>query len=196
MFNLQLEFTKTLRNMEDHMGILLSLATFARIISAQNNSGIALNQGKIEPPVWLSNIQHFFGSKRGQKTLDLVALRVILACSSSSSTLTPYQAAESIRLAVTIIDNIDVGQKNAWVASGSSKITKLCDKVLRDGLDREIQLMVRITRPNESSCLSYIYFCSSRESPSYYLFVPWGIYPLKSAIWGFDFLFPETAEQP
>ncbi|KAJ5572548.1 hypothetical protein N7450_009532 [Penicillium hetheringtonii] len=141
MFNLQLEFTKTLRNMEDHMGILLSLATFARIVSAQQNSGIVRNQCGSETPVWLSNIQHFFGPKRGQKTLDLVALRVILACSSSSGSLSPSQAAESIRLAVSIIDTIDVSQKDAWVASGSSKIAKLCDKVLRDGFDREIQLM-------------------------------------------------------
>lgn len=145
MTKLQLEFTKTLRNMEDHMGILMSLATFARIASAQSHSqNLQQQQHGSEPPSWLLNIQHFFGPKRGQKTLDLVVLRVILACSSNSSFLTPSQAAESIRLAVSIIDAIEPSQKDAWVSNGSSKLAKLCDKVVRDGLEREIQLMVRI----------------------------------------------------
>lgn len=141
MANLQLELTKPLRNMEDHMGILMSLATFARISSTQSEHQSPLKKHGSEPPAWLLNIQHFFGPKRGQKTLDLVVLRVILACSSSSS-FTPSQAADSIRLAVSIVDNIDRDQKISWVASGSSKVAKLCDKVVRDGLDREVQLMV------------------------------------------------------
>ncbi|KAJ5111119.1 hypothetical protein N7532_001654 [Penicillium argentinense] len=139
MSNLQVEFTKTLRNMDDHMGILLSLATFARIASTQSRSP-RYQQGS-EPPTWLLNIQHFFGPKRGVKTLDLVVLRVILACSSSSTSLTPAQAEESIRLSISIIDTIGPEQKNAWISAGSSKIAKLCDKIARDGLDRGIQLM-------------------------------------------------------
>lgn len=138
---MQLEFTKTLRNLDDHMGNLLCLATFARLASIRND-GLIKKHGT-EAPSWLLNIRHFFGPKRGLKTLDLVVLRVILACSSNCNNLTPPQAAESIRLAVCIADAIEPEQKKAWIAGNASKIAKLCEKVARDGLDREIQMMVR-----------------------------------------------------
>lgn len=139
MSNFQQEFTKTLRNLDDHMGNLLCLATFARIASSRNHH--TENQHGPEPPSWLLNIQHFFGPKRGLKTLDLVVLRAILACSSNCTTLTPSQAAESIRLAIFVADAVDPGQKQAWISGNASKIAKLCEKVARHGLDREIQMM-------------------------------------------------------
>lgn len=139
MSNLQLEFTKTLRNLDDHMGNLLCLAAFARVASARTDS--TYNQHGPEPPSWLLNIQHFFGSKRGLKTLDLVVLRVILACSANCNNLTPSKASKSIRLAICIADAVDPVQKEAWIAANSSKIAKLCEKVSRDCLDREIQVM-------------------------------------------------------
>lgn len=139
MSNLQQQFTKTLRNLDDHMGNLLCLATFARIASSRNHH--TENQHGPEPPSWLLNIQHFFGPKRGLKTLDLVVLRAILACSSNCTTLTPSQAAESIRLAICVADAVDPGQKQAWISGNASKIAKLCEKVAKDGLDREIQMM-------------------------------------------------------
>ena len=138
MSNLQFEFTKTLRNLDDHMGNLLCLATFARI--ASNQKSHRHNQHGLEPPSWLVNIQHFFGAKRGLKTLDLVVLRVILACSSNCN-LPPIQAAESIRLAICVLDAVELEQKDAWVSNNSSKIAKLCEKVAKDGLDRETQVM-------------------------------------------------------
>lgn len=138
MSNLQLEFTKTLRNLDDHMGNLLCLAAFAGIASTRNVNNY--NQHGPEPPSWLLNIQHFFGPKRGLKTLDLVVLRVILACSANCNNLTPSQAAESIRLAICIADVVEPAQKESWIALNSSKVAKLCEKVSRDGLDREIQV--------------------------------------------------------
>ncbi|KAJ5930443.1 hypothetical protein N7466_005936 [Penicillium verhagenii] len=139
MSNLQVEFTKTLRNLDDHMGNLLCLATFSRIASTPNND--LTNKHGPEVPPWLLNIRHFFGPKRGMKTLDLVVLRVILACSSNCNNLTPPQAADSIRLAISIADAIEPEQKQTWISGNSSKIAKLCEKVARDGLDREIQMM-------------------------------------------------------
>ncbi|KAJ5220074.1 hypothetical protein N7468_009278 [Penicillium chermesinum] len=139
MGKMQLEFTKALRNLDDHMGNLLCLATFARIVSPQcQNIG---NQHGPEAPSWLLNIQHFFGPKRGLKTLDLVVLRVILACSVNCNNLAPSQAAESIRLAICIADAIDPEQKQAWMSTNSPKIAKLCEKVARDDLDQEVQMM-------------------------------------------------------
>lgn len=139
MSKLQLEFTKTLRNLDDHMGNLLCLATFAQIATALNTT--SQNQHGSESPSWLLNIKHFFGQKRGLKTLDLVVLRVILACSSSCN-LAPPEAAESIRLAICIADAIEPEQTQAWIASNSSKISKLCEKAARDGLYSKTQTMV------------------------------------------------------
>jgi hypothetical protein len=141
MSNLQLEFTKTLRNLDDHMGNLLGLATFARISTTHRNQ-LDKHHGA-GTASWLLNIQHFFGPKRGMKTLDLVVLRVILACSSNCNNLTPAQAAESIRLAICIADAVEPDQKNCWISGNSSKIAKLCEKVARENLNREIQVMVR-----------------------------------------------------
>ncbi|KAF3390384.1 hypothetical protein F1880_009169 [Penicillium rolfsii] len=139
MSNLQLELTKILRNLDDHMGNLLGLATFAQMsMSHRNQLEKAHGVGSL---AWLLNIQHFFGPKRGMKTLDLVVLRVILACSSNCHNLTPSQAAESIRLAINIADAVEPNLKNSWLSSNSSKIAKLCEKVAKGNLNREIQIM-------------------------------------------------------
>lgn len=146
--NLQLEFTKTLRNLDDHMGNLLCLATFARIASAFDTAYYRHHhqqQHEPEAPSWLLNIKHFFGPKRGMKTLDLVVLRVILACSSRCNSLTPSGAAESIRLAICIADALEIDQKQTWISGNSSKIGKLCEKIAREGLDDEIRMMVWLT---------------------------------------------------
>ncbi|KAJ5738532.1 hypothetical protein N7493_001687 [Penicillium malachiteum] len=138
MSQLQLELTNTLRKFNDHMRVLLSLATFAQIVSIETND---MGNTQQAPP-WLISIEDFFGPKRGVKTLDLVVLRIILACSSpNDNNLTPSQAAESIGFAITIADAIGSEQKNAWITTSSSKIAKLCEKVARDGLDREVQIM-------------------------------------------------------
>lgn len=139
MSNLQSEFTKTLRNLDEHMGNLLCLSAFAMLASSRKVN--SQHQHGSESPLWFLNIQHFFGPKRGAKTLDLVVLRVILACSANYNNLTPAQAAESIHLAIVITDAVEAAQREAWVAGNSSKIAKLCEKVTRDGLDREIQVM-------------------------------------------------------
>ena len=138
MSNLQLEFTKTLRNLDDHMGNLLCLATFAQIATGRNTASQYQHGSEGQ---WLLNIKHFFGPKRGIKTLDLVVLRVILACSSSCN-LGPQDATKSVLLAITIADAIEPEQKQTWIASNSAKISKLCEKAVRDGLYGGIQKMV------------------------------------------------------
>ncbi|EAW09274.1 uncharacterized protein ACLA_034770 [Aspergillus clavatus NRRL 1] len=139
MSSLQVELTKTLRNLDDHMGNLLCLATFARIASswtadAENKHGPYL-------PSWLQSVKGFFGQKRGLKTLDLVVLRVILACSASCNNLSADKAAESIRLAIDVCDSVEQDQKDGWIANNSPKIAKLCEKVTREGIDHQVQMM-------------------------------------------------------
>ncbi|KAF4222685.1 hypothetical protein CNMCM6805_007864 [Aspergillus fumigatiaffinis] len=139
MSSLQVELTKTLRNLDDHMGNLLCLATFARISSSWNTNA-EREHGPQFPP-WLQNVKHFFGQKRGLKTLDLVILRVILASSASCDNLPPRKAAESIRLAIEICDSVEQGQKDCWIANNAPKIAKLCEKVNRNGIDWQVQMM-------------------------------------------------------
>ncbi|GIK01131.1 hypothetical protein Aspvir_005163 [Aspergillus viridinutans] len=139
MSSLQVELTKTLRNLDDHMGNLLCLATFARISSSWDTN--AEREHGPQFPSWLQNVKHFFGQKRGLKTLDLVILRVILACSASCDNLPPRKAAESIRLAIEICDSVEQGQKDCWIANNAPKIAKLCEKVNRNGIDWQVQMM-------------------------------------------------------
>ncbi|KAL2853946.1 hypothetical protein BJY01DRAFT_51347 [Aspergillus pseudoustus] len=129
---LQVELTKTLRDLKDHMGNLLCLATFARLASSWSSR---------DAPSWLQNIKDFFGPKRGLKTLDLVVLRVILACSSSCDGLTAEQAAESIRLAISICNGVDMAQRLSWIEGNRIKITKLIEKATRTGIDHSVQIL-------------------------------------------------------
>ncbi|KAL4884723.1 hypothetical protein BJY04DRAFT_169746 [Aspergillus karnatakaensis] len=128
----QTELTKTLRNLDDHMGNLLCLATFARLAAARTTE---------EEPMPLQNIRHFFGPKRGLKTLDLVVLRVILACSSNYGNLSAEQSAESIRLGIDICGGVDNTQRERWIEGNSVKIAKLLEKVTRDGIDSSVQML-------------------------------------------------------
>ncbi|KAH1305317.1 hypothetical protein KXV68_007927 [Aspergillus fumigatus] len=139
MSSLQVEITKTLRNLDDHMGNLLCLATFARISLSWDTN--AEREHGPQSPTWLQNVKHFFGQKRGLKTLDLVILRVILACSASCDNLPPRKAAESIRLAIEICDSVEQGQKDCWIANNAPKIAKLCEKVNNNGIDWQVQMM-------------------------------------------------------
>lgn len=141
MSNLQVELTKTLRNLDDHTGNLLCLATFAQIASSKLAQ---MNSNKEQFPSWLQNVKYFFGPKRGLKTLDLVVLRVILACSASCNNLTAEQARESVRLAIEICDVLEPGQRASWIAANSIKIAKLCEKVTRSGIDRGVQILVSL----------------------------------------------------
>ncbi|GKZ31251.1 hypothetical protein AbraIFM66950_011580 [Aspergillus brasiliensis] len=139
MASLQVELTKTLRNLSDHMGNLLCLATFARMASLEDS---ATEKGCVRfVPSWLQSVNHFFGPKRGLKTLDLVVLRVILACSDSCSDLTVDQAAESIRLAIEICDRVEQEQRESWVKANASKIAKLREKITRSGIDPGVQML-------------------------------------------------------
>lgn len=138
MASLQLELMKTLRNLDNHMGNLLCLSIFAQIASSWRRS----QYKELQAPLWMQNINHFFGPKRGMKTLDLVVLRVILACSASCSNLTADQAAEGVRLAIGICDSVEHEQKDSWIGTNGPKIAKLCEKLTRSGIDLDVQMLV------------------------------------------------------
>ncbi|RDW86206.1 uncharacterized protein DSM5745_02848 [Aspergillus mulundensis] len=135
----QTELTNTLRNVEDHMGNLLCLATFARLVISQ--SGCSQAEGTVNNQPWLQSMKHFFGPKRGLKTLDLVVLRVILACSSSCGNLTTEESAESIRLAISICESVDKKQRERWIEGNSVKVAKLREKITRNGIDHSVRVL-------------------------------------------------------
>lgn len=137
MESFQLECTKTLRNLNDYMGSLLGLATFARIrclwtITASESSHLA----------WLTSISHFFGPKRAGKTLDLVILSVIVACSATGNAYSPEDAIKIVKLAIEICESIDHEQKSQWLSNNKPKMIKLCERLTRQDIDVELQMMV------------------------------------------------------
>lgn len=134
MSRFQSECTRILRKLDDHVSSLLCLAMFARIASAETRPSA-------QRPVWLRSICQFFDATRGLKTLDLVFLRVILACSSTTE-LSPSQSIDCILLAKEICDAVEPSQKTSWIQSGKAKILKLCEKILKADHDIRIQMLV------------------------------------------------------
>lgn len=134
MSRFQSECTRILRKLDDHVSSLFCLAMFARIASADA-------QPSDRKPGWLRSICQFFDATRGLKTLDLVFLRVVLACSSTAG-LSASQSVDCILLAKEVCDVVDPSQKNHWIQSGKVKIVKLCEKIMRADHDPTIQMLV------------------------------------------------------
>lgn len=165
------ECKRTLRSLEDHMGNLLCLATLAKIVHPYTNEVAASSpsdqtklgtsddntserqeskQGLIkhtddkkgeEHAPWLRGFLQFFGARHGMKTLDLVVARIILAC-SASSTLSLAESIHGIQLGKEICDAIEPEQRDVWIRNNGAKLMKLCEKILRSGIDANVQAMV------------------------------------------------------
>ncbi|KAK2757338.1 hypothetical protein FQN54_004852 [Arachnomyces sp. PD_36] len=149
------ECKKTLQNLEDHMGNLLCLATLAKISSpyttpdergedTSSNEGIVkggeAGKEKDNHAPWLRSILQFFGPKHGMKTLDLVVMRVIFACSASSN-LSIADSIFGIQLARGICGAVEFEQRNSWIRTSGPKLVKLCEKIVRPGIDPKVQIM-------------------------------------------------------
>lgn len=137
MATFQVEATNILRSLNDPMGSLLCLATFARIHRLWQPTG---NDPYM--PTWLENIFQILGPKRAAKTLDLVFISAIMACSSSCSGYSSQERVFLVRLAVEICDNFEEELKRSWLGKNSPKVAKLCDKIRRPNIDRDLQMMV------------------------------------------------------
>lgn len=137
MATFQLESTKILRSLNDPMASLLCLATFARIRRLWQPT-----ENEPYMPSWLENIFQILGPKRSAKTLDLVFISAIMACSSSCSGYSPQERVFLVRLTIEICENFDEELKRLWLATNSSKVVKLCDKLRRPEIDEGLQMMV------------------------------------------------------
>lgn len=138
MSTFQRESTMILKSLNDPLATLLSLATFARIRrlwKPKNDSGTQ--------PQWLEKICLVFGPKSSNKTLDLVIIGAIMACSSSSTNLAPSERVLLVRLAIEICHEIDEELRKTWLKAHSQKLVKLCEKVKRTDIDPELRVLVR-----------------------------------------------------
>jgi hypothetical protein len=143
MDKFQVECTRVLRNLNDHMGNMLCLAIFSRISSAWKPAKDSHHEDVA--PTWFQNILQFFGPKRAQKTLDLVFLSVVMACSDNNIAWPTEDAVDCVQLALEICSSVELQQKETWAHNNSARIAKLCKKVLRTDIDLKLQIMVRIS---------------------------------------------------
>ncbi|EED13833.1 conserved hypothetical protein [Talaromyces stipitatus ATCC 10500] len=135
MESFQREGSKILRNLNDPLGTLLSLATFIRIRKLWKPRDSTQKQ-----PQWLANICQIFGAKSSNKTLDLVIISAVMTCSTSSNGYTPEERTMLVRLAIEICHEIDEDLKKTWLSANSSKLAKLCEKLKRPDIDAELQV--------------------------------------------------------
>ncbi|KAL8655097.1 MAG: hypothetical protein Q9226_003173 [Calogaya cf. arnoldii] len=75
-----------------------------------------------------SEARQFFVSKRAPKTLDLVVLKMIYACSKSCK-LSILQIVESLQLSNVILEAIDEEDRATWMEKNQAKVGKLIEKV-------------------------------------------------------------------
>jgi hypothetical protein len=134
----QREGTKILRNLNDPLGTLLSLATFTRIRKLWKPRDSTQQQ-----PQWLANICQIFGPKSSSKTLDLVVISAVMACSTSSNGYTLGERVLLVRLAIEICHEIDEELRKTWLGANSPKLAKLCEKLKRPDINAELQVTVR-----------------------------------------------------
>jgi hypothetical protein len=159
LIELQEHLLEILRALEaaDHSANLLCLAILAKLASADLTNLESLerplgsdvsppdaspsNEPNPAPVLSCSSARHFFTAKRASKTLDLVVLKVILACSRSCS-LSSSEIIQSLELSEVIVDAVDKEAKRTWILKNSIKSRKLLDKILRQDIDIGIRCAV------------------------------------------------------
>lgn len=160
LIGLQEHLLKILRALDaaDHSANLLCLAILAKIASTELTPLETL-----ERPLWSDKIlspdtspsneqipglvvscspaKHFFTAKRASKTLDLVVLKVILACSGSCS-LPSSEIIESLKISEEIVNAVGKDEKRIWMSKNSIKCRKLHEKILRPEIDAGVRCAV------------------------------------------------------
>lgn len=127
--------------MEDQSVDLLCLGVFARLalpylntIHSEDTSGLesvpAEDSNDVQSAVSPISVQYFFREKRAPKTIQLVVLRVILACSDNIQT-SKLDTLETISLATEIIQRVSIRSKTEWIDRNPKLMQKLHDKITR-----------------------------------------------------------------
>ncbi|KAH0562962.1 hypothetical protein GP486_002475 [Trichoglossum hirsutum] len=148
MTQVQEKLIGILKRLDGQAVHLFCLGTFARLMAPQkcpssvgNTSRSSISSvGSDSSPAEkrFGLIQGFFSAQKASKTIDLVVLRVISACSSNSN-LSSDEALEDVQLATVIMDAVEPGLRGAWVKSNGRTVRKLYEKVLRRGIANLLQ---------------------------------------------------------
>ncbi|CAF9903873.1 MAG: hypothetical protein ALECFALPRED_003021 [Alectoria fallacina] len=131
---------------DDHLASLLCLAVLAKFASRPgimeqsqpNVQSFPKDENGPESADRFLPARKFFSSKKAPKTLDLVVLKVITACSQSCQ-LGTDEIVESLKLSREIVDAFDKKEICFWQAGNVGKTKKLYAKILRPGIEAKVQ---------------------------------------------------------
>ena len=134
---------------DNHQGNLLCLAVLARFSSRPGvikkplvNVHSAPNDAiEPQPEDIFFPARKFFTSRKALKTLDLVVIKAIKACSQRCQ-LSANDIVESLKLSREIIDALDKKERSSWLAGNNQKTKKLYEKILRPDIEDKVQCEV------------------------------------------------------
>ena len=149
--SLQSQMIRSLSKLDsdDHLAILLCLAVLAKFASMSRDmekpqpNVRSSPKDKIKPE---SADRYFparkFFSSRVSKTLDLIVIRSITACSQSCQ-LSTHEIVESLKLSREIVGAFEKKERKNWLAGNIRKTNKLHEKILRrPEIEAEVQCEV------------------------------------------------------
>ena len=125
------------------LAVLARLASWDRRLARCKGVSDNLHDDPLSPGQNLTTANQFFSTKRVSKTLDLVALKAIMICSSTCTLMTSIKE-ESLRLCTKIVQAIESRDRWSWAAKNSIKMTKLLEKALQPNLDDGVQWAVSL----------------------------------------------------
>ena len=148
LHDLQNHMIRVLTNLDsdDHLASLLCLAVLAKLSSWPGASKDLKPEAQSDDEVGLVAVDPFlparkFFSSRVPKTLDLVVIIAITACSQSCQ-LKTNEILESLRLSREIVNAFDKKERNQWLSGNFWKIKKLREKILKSGIDAQVHCEV------------------------------------------------------
>lgn len=141
------------KNMTANMYCLASMSEIALALINRSNPSTPdsrwSHEGRNNVAVqrdWQQAALSFFEDQKGMKTMDLIILYVISACSDRED-LSLLERLQVVELATKVVIVIESGHKELWLRENSAKLHKLFAK-LRYGLPAAcLQVAVRNNRP-------------------------------------------------
>ena len=158
LFSLQGQIIRVLSKLDsdDHLASLLCLAVLARFSSRPRDveKSHPSIQSSPNDEIGPESADRFlparrFFSSRVPKTLDLIVIKAITACSQSCK-LSTFEIVESLKLSRETLDAFDKKERNHWLAGNVRKINKLHEKILRPGIEAKVQCEVGRKRVGRS----------------------------------------------
>ena len=174
LYDLQSQMKRVLTSVDsdDHLASLLCLAVLAKLSSrpAVTEESQPNVHTSLDDPVRPESADRFlparnFFSSRVSKTLDLVVIKAITACSQSCQ-LSTHEVVESLKLSREIVNAFNKKERNDWLAGNIKKVNKLHDKVFTDGIKPGVQCEVCRKR---SACSFSTNVGIGSELPCYYV---------------------------